>query len=350
MSSVPAGSFHPSASTAERYRTFSRVEARGSSPLYVALAAGVSDDPAVLALLEQVPRPKRQPNLLFASVLYLGGIQPDYPSFRRFVLAHRDEIRTLLLSKSTQTNEVGRCATLLTLLARLPGPLALLEVGASAGLCLLPDRYAYRYNEGELLGDPASPVRLSCRTRGLVPIPRAVPEVVWRRGIDLHPIDVRDEAAVRWLECCVWPDQPERLARLRAAVAVAREEPPMVVTGDLLESVVDVAASAPADATLVVFHSAVLNYLTAEDRRAFAGLMSGRPWVWISNEGRGVVETLRLPRELPDPNCFVMGLGATEAVAFTHPHGRWVEWVEEQDGEPQPSSSRPDPASGNRAV
>ena len=100
-----------------------------------------------------------------------------------------------------------------------------------------------------------------------VPIPRTVPRVVWRRGIDLHPLDVRDDEAVRWLECRIWPDQPERLARLKAAVAVAWQDPPTIVAGDRVETVTEVAASAPPEATLVVFHSAVLSYPTPERRR-----------------------------------------------------------------------------------
>jgi hypothetical protein len=129
-----------------------------------------------------------------------------------------------------------------------------------ATLCLLPDRYAYGYG-GAVVGDPASPLRLACQPYGPVPIPTALPEVVWRRGIDLDPVDLGDPDEVRWLESCVWPDQPHRLARLRAAVAVARTDPPLVVRGDLLDQVGPMVAQAPAGATVVVFHAAVLVYL-----------------------------------------------------------------------------------------
>jgi hypothetical protein len=320
-------SSHPYTATAEQYATFSQVEARGSSPLYEVLAAGVSTDPGILSLLERVPPRKRQPNLLFASVLYLGGVQPDYPAFRRFVLEHEQDILDLLLTRSTQTNEVGRCAVLLPFLAQLPGPLALLEVGASAGLCLLPDQYAYGYDDAELVGDPASPVRLVCRTRGPVPIPSALPTVVWRCGIDTNPIDVRDHEATRWLECCVWPDQRARLTRLRAAIEIARHDPPPIVKGDLIDLVVDVASTAPPESTLVIFHSAVLTYLPVERRQTFAELVSTRPWIWISNEGPGVVRSLQLTMPLPAPNCFVVGVGSSEVRAFAHPHGNWMEWA-----------------------
>jgi hypothetical protein len=242
------------------------------------------------------------------------------------VLEHEQHVLELLLTRSTQTNEVGRCAVLLPFLAQLPGPLALMEVGASAGLCLLPDRYAYHYDDATLVGDPASPVRLACRTRGRVPIPDALPGVVWRRGIDIDPIDVRDHEATRWLECCIWPDQLERLARLRAAIETARHDPPTLVQGDLVELVVDVAATAPPEATLVIFDSAMLTYLPPERRRAFMALVRERPWIWISNEGQGVAESLQVTTSLLEPNCFVVGVGSSEVRAFAHPHGRWIEW------------------------
>jgi hypothetical protein len=323
---VPEGAFLPHATTAERYATFARVEARGSSPLYEELATGVSRDDDLLAFLETVPPPKRQPNLLFAAVLYLGGVQPDYAAFRRFALGNQEAVREILLTRSTQTNEVGRCATLLPLLASLPQPLALLEVGASGGLCLLPDRYRYSYDRASPIGDPGSSVILQCETRGPVPVPAALPQVVWRRGIDLAPIDVRDPAAVRWLECCVWPDQPERLARLRAAIAVAREDPPRLMAGDLIDELPAVAATAPRDATLVVFHSAVLAYLNPEQRTRFAELVATLPCTWISNEGAGAIPSL--PREPGDRDDgrFVLGLNGREVVAYTGPHGQWIEW------------------------
>jgi hypothetical protein len=78
---------------------------------------------------------------------------------------------------------------------------------------------------------------------------------------------------------------------------------------------------------LVIFHSAVLTYLPPERRRTFAELVSKRPWIWISNEGPGVVASLQVTMRLPAPNCFVVGVGSYEIRAFAHPHGSWIEWV-----------------------
>jgi hypothetical protein len=314
---------------AERYRRFAE-EARGRSPLYERLALGVAGDRGLLELLDRLPPAKQQPNLLFAAVQYLAGPQPDLDAFRSFVLGHADEVLATMAAHRTQTNEVGRCALLLPLLAAIPGPLALVEVGASAGLCLLPDRYAYDYG-GTILGDPASPVRLSCQPYGPVPIPAMPPEVVWRRGIDLSPVDLGDPDAVRWLESCVWPDQPHRLARLRAAMAVARNDPPLVVPGDLLDQVGPVVAQAPAGATVLVFHAAALVYLPPPDRRRFAALMAELPAVWLSAEGSGVVPALaaRLGRApTPDPAVFLIGKGPSRLLALADPHGTWLRWLD----------------------
>ena len=315
---------------AERYRRFAELEARGRSPLYHRFALGVAGDRELLQLLERLPPAKQQPNLLFAAVLYLGGRQPNFGAFRAFVLDHADQVVATLMARQTQTNEVGRCALLLPLLARLPGPLALVEVGASAGLCLLPDRYAYDY-AGTIVGDPASPLRLACQPRGPVPIPIALPQVVWRRGIDLAPVDLDDPDAVRWLECCIWPDQPQRLTRLRAAVRIARADPPEVVRGDLLEQVEAVVAQAPAEATVVVFHAAVLVYLPDQGRRRFAELMAELPVVWISAEGPGVIPPLETPLDrsrAPAGAVFLLGQGPQRLVGLADPHGAWLQWID----------------------
>jgi hypothetical protein len=314
---------------AERYRRFAEREARGRSPLYERFALGVADDPELLELLARLPPAKQQPNLLFAAVLYLGGRQPDYAAFRRLVLDHVDQVVATMLVRRTQTNEVGRCALLLPVVASLPGPLALVEVGASAGLCLLPDRYAYDYG-GTIVGDSAAPLRLACQPYGPVPIPAQLPEVVWRRGIDLAPIDLGDPDAVRWLECCVWPDQPQRLARLQAAVGIACSEAPVVVRGDLLELLGPMVAQAPAGATVVVFHAATLVYLPEAGRRRFAELMAGLPAVWISAEGPGVVPGLdawlgRAP--VADGAVFLLGQGPDQLVGLADPHGAWLQWL-----------------------
>jgi hypothetical protein len=301
-----------------------RDQVRGISPSYERLCLGVAGDAALIAQLDTLPAPKRQPNLLFGAVRFLGGPIDSYPAFREFVLARWDEVSATMLARRTQTNEPRRCTALLPVLAGLPQPLALLEVGASAGLCLYPDRYAYRYGDAQL---GSSPVVLECRVSGPVPVPKAIPAVVWRGGLDLNPLDVRAEDDVRWLEALVWPEQTERFALLRAAVELARADPVAVTAGDLTTDLASVAAAAPAQATLVVFHSAVLAYLDRAQREQFRAAVSElaarRPTVWVSNEGAGVVVDLA-PTRVGAP--FVLARDGAP-LAFTGPHGDWVEWL-----------------------
>ena len=193
--------------TADWYRGFAHQEARDVSPLYEEFALGVAKDADVLAFLHTLPEAKRQPNLLFGAVKYLTGVMSDYGAFRAFVVSHMEDLRQLMSSRSTQTNEPGRCAVLLPLLAALTQPIALLEVGASAGLCLLPDRYRYDYG-GRRVGPADSPVTFPCEPRGSVPVPEAVPEVAWRLGVDLRPLDVTDPDTGIWLSALVWRVTP----------------------------------------------------------------------------------------------------------------------------------------------
>jgi hypothetical protein len=300
-------------------------QVRGISPSYERLCLGVAEDPELIARLDVLPAPKRQPNLLFGAVRFLGGPTDSYAGFRGFVLSHWDAVAATMLARRTQTNEPRRCTALLPVLATLPQPLALLEVGASAGLCLYPDRYAYRYGDDPQLG--SSRAVLDCRVSGPVPRPRAMPTVVSRAGLDLNPLDVRDEDDVRWLEALVWPEQTERFALLRAAVDIARAEPLAVTSGDLTTDLASVAATAPSQATLVVFHSAVLAYLDSAQREQFRAsvteLARRRPTVWVSNEGAGVVVDVASTH---DSAPFVLARDGVP-LAFTSPHGDWLEWL-----------------------
>jgi hypothetical protein len=321
----------PTATTAENYRRFATLEARGTSPLYERICAGIAADRDLLAFLAELPPRCRQPNLLLGVVRYAHGVQPDFGAFRDTVLGNRGEIAGLLLERRTQTNEPGRCAALLPVLAALPQPLALLEVGASAGLCLLPDRYGYRYGEHVL---PGGPPLLDCRPIGDLrpPLPARLPEVVWRRGIDLEPLDVRDPDDVRWLESLVWPGQTDRERYLREALLIARAEPPPVVQGDLTEILEDVAAQAPRDATLVVFHTAVLAYLTVAERLDFGRRVQALGATWIGSEAPGVLGLPARPGALLERGHFVVTLGGTRELARMGPHGDWLHWDEECPG------------------
>lgn len=314
------------AATADRYRAFADW-ARGVSPLYEELALGVADDPRLLSFLAPFPAPKRQPNLLFAAVKYLTGVLPGYGSFRGFVLAHEPALRKLMLERSTQTNEPGRCAALLPLLSALPQPISLLEAGAAAGLCLLPDRYGYDY-DGHHVGPQDRVPVLRCTPTGPVPLPHSLPEIAWRSGLDRNPLDATDPDAAEWLAALVWPGEHDREERLRAALAVAASDPPRVVRGDIRDGLARLAHTAPSHTTLVVFHSAVMAYLPEGDRAEVVAMIARLDAVWISLEARGVLPELdaRLPASAGTERSFVLALDG-QPVALAGQHGRSLHWL-----------------------
>lgn len=319
----------PAISLAENYRVWA-LEAQGRSPAYVTLSSAVADDLAILDFLGTLPPDKRQPNLLFASACYLLGAPADPGTLRDLVRRDPDGLSQVMLARRTQTNEPARCATLLPALAQLPEPLALIEVGASAGLTLLFDRYSYDYGDLVIAGsDPEAPT-LRCDLQGPVPVPARVPEIAWRAGLDLNPLDVTSEDDVRWLSCLLWPGEGDRAERLALAVATARRSPPLVHRGDLLTDLPALVAQAPAEATVVVYHSAVLAYVAPEDRERFAETVRGLAVTWFSNEAPGVVPGV--PLDERDDGTFVLGRDGSQTLARTDGHGDWVEWLPAQNG------------------
>ena len=315
--------------TSTWYRDFGELEARGQSAIYEQWALGVADDPALITLVEELPLQKRQPNLVFACARLLGAPERDYPAFRRWLMPNWSAVVSEALARSTQTNEARRCASLLPALSLIPGPLALLEVGASAGLCLFPDRYSYSYDGDAPRDPPAGPstVLLESTTTGGMPRPRSVPRIVWRAGLDLHPLDVRDADDMHWLETLVWPEQHERRARLRAAIRIAAENPPRIVRGDA-SVLASLAAQAPDDATLVVITSAVLVYLPFAERMRFVESVRVLDARWISLEGVRGLPTVRdaLPDDGGSDGRFVLALDEVP-LAFTGPHGQSLDWI-----------------------
>jgi hypothetical protein len=312
----------------EEYRDFATYAA-GDSPCFEEWALGVTEDAEVLAWLGTLPAIKRQPNLVFAAARWHGAPAPaPYAGLRQVLLEREPEVRATILSRATQTNEVGRLATLVPVMALVDGPLALVEVGASAGLCLFPDRYDYAWPPAGALDGTGGAV-LTADATGPLPVPVAHPEVAWRGGVDLNPLDVTDPDAMAWLENLVWPEQDERRERLREAVAVARRDPPELLRGDLYDRLPELLDEATRHGTPVVFHSAVIAYLEDADRVRFGDLMARlvdeRRCRWISNEGRAVLPRITGDLEVPTGR-FVTALDGVP-VAFSHGHGHAIDWL-----------------------
>jgi hypothetical protein len=316
---------------ADFYRRFAELEARSSSPLYEDLSLGVAADAELLTLLSELPRLKQQPNLLLAASRFVNGTPSGYAEFRSATLDSWDAVVDVMMARRTQTNEVARTAHVVPLLAQLPQPLALLEVGASAGLNLYPDRYRYDYGYATA-GDPDSPLTIVCEVDGDIRPPIGPYDVVWRAGLDLNPLDVTDPETAQWLETLVWPGQNDRLARLRTAIDIVAAEPPRLVKGDLLADIDALIAEAPNDATLVVMHSSTLVYVPQDVRDAFAEKMRALDGCWISQEGPGVAPILDTGITALESQPPRSGAALTVSVdgapkALAAPHGGWIRWL-----------------------
>ena len=325
---------------AEQYLDFAAY-ARGESECFEAWALGVADDHEVLDRIGALPPVKQQPALVFAAARWHGVPAPSgYKVLRGALLDHWDAIRRTVLARSTQTNEVGRLATLVPAFAQIQAqhrrPIALLEVGASAGLCLYPDRFGYSWRSPA--GDVALPgpargaTVLDCDVSGPAPLPSRLLDVGWRAGIDLCPLDVRDDDAMAWLQMLVWPEHDLRRTRLAAAIEVAKREPARLVQGDLIEALPRLLGGAPVDTVPVVFHSAVIAYLEPAARTQFTQLMDalvadGRCH-WVSNEGKDVLPDITAtgPCVPTSDPTFVLGIDG-QAAAWTHGHGASMTWL-----------------------
>jgi hypothetical protein len=310
-----------------RYARFARDEAPGRSELYAQWARRVAADDALAALLARIPDTHRQPPLVFAVTRMLGAPEADADTWATWVAAHADDVVAEAGRRSIQTNEPLRCAALLPALSLVRGPIALLEVGASAGLCLYPDRYSYRYAtaSGVRSLDPLdgpSPVVLAS---SLVGDPLLeMPEIVWRAGVDLQPLDARSPLDRAWLTGLVWPGETGRAARIAAALDIAAADPPRIVAGDGADALAELAASAPADATLVVTTPGVLAHVPRARRGAViaAARAAGR-WITLDDpplhEGWSAMPS-------PRPGGFALALDG-DVLAAVDPLGASVEWL-----------------------
>ena len=347
---------------AQVYRRFATVDAAGTSPLYERVAIALSESDDALRAIEAAPARRRQPTLILAALhdLALAGQAPELAA--AYAAGDGDAaadaaIDTLLrltglvvalaARRRTRPDETGRCAVLYPAIAEAAhragaAAVGLVDVGCSAGLNLNVDRVGIAYSNGQSLGDPSSPVQQSSSVVGRRPIPtHPVPEVVVRVGIDLDPVDVTDPDDARWLRACVWPDQPERVARLDAEVALAATAPPLLLRGDAVEVLPDALALVPAGALPVVTTTWALSHFPLDARQGFRQRLTeaaaGRAVAWVSVEGVGVAPTVPTLGDRPASGHSIIGLAmmdrsarTAEAVGRCWSRGRLLAWLADQ--------------------
>ncbi|SFK71207.1 hypothetical protein SAMN05421835_1307 [Amycolatopsis sacchari] len=337
---------------AERYRRFGETDAAGT--VYERVAVALSESEAALRVIEGMPARKRHPALVLAALhdLALAGRAPALAAAYAAgdadaaVVAALDTLlgTAVVAPRPLRADEKGRHTVLYPLIAeaaRRVGveAVGLIDVGCSAGFNLNVDRAHVSYDNGQSLGDPASPVRLSASIVGDRPVPsQAVPEVVARIGIDAEPVDVSDEDEARWLRACVWPDQPERRELLDAELALAAQNPPTLLRGDAIEVLPDAFSQVPADALPVVTTTWALSRFSLEDRLRFLQRLDsaavGRTVAWVSAEGVGVAPAIPTFGDRHASGHSILGLAVlggqalhAEAVGRCWSQGRLLSWL-----------------------
>jgi len=264
-----------------------------------------------------------------------GDAEAAATPFLAMLAAEEDTVRDAL-RRAPQTNEIGRSAALVGALCHLsqaqPLPIRLVELGASAGLNLRCDRFEIRTEDGRSYGSAGSPALLDRAWRGRLPPMTRPFDLAERTGCDPHPVDPCTGDGALTLTSYVWPDQPDRLARLRGALVVATEVPATVVRAGAAEFVDRVE---PQSGTwLVVWHSIMWQYLAADEQEAVrrrldqlgAAATTDAPVAHVAFE----------PRQAESGQAFVItvqtwpdvGLGTGERIlGHAPPHGIPVDWA-----------------------
>jgi len=344
---------------AQLYRRFGEVDAAEISPLYERVAVALSESDEALRAIEAAPARKRHPTVILAALhdLALAGRAPalaaayaaadgEAAAGRAIdtLLRMNDSVVAIAARRQVPTRETGRCVVLYPAIAeaaRRVGATAvgLIDVGCSAGLNLNVDHVGITYSNGQSLGDPTSPVQMTSSVVGDRPIPtRSMPEVVARVGVDRDPVDVTDPDDARWLRACLWPDQPERLARLEVEIALAAAAPAVLLQGDAVEVMPDAFSRMPTDALPVVTTTWALSHYPLDSRLRFLHRLdeaaAGRAVAWVSAEGVGVAPSIPTLGDRRASGHSIIGLAMfgrsvlrADALGRCWSQGRFLAWL-----------------------
>ena len=273
------------------FQRFADVEAKNRSPLYAAWSVYIANDAALYPILSQLPLQQPMPNLFFASVQAMCRqfhfpLQAifDQPPTNNFEQSYQLLVQTcqrheaLLIpffARRVQTNEIQRASYLYPIFSRIAErsnkPLTLIEIGTSAGLLLNVDALSIQVAQAQpiTLGPP-SPVTLCIRNDG-DSIPLMPPfEVHARFGIDLHCIDLQDDAQFEWLYCLIWPEQQHRRNLLTSIRTFHASIEKTCVSGDFLTLIPPLLQQVQtAHTQVVLFHTHVANQFPAKLKQTF---------------------------------------------------------------------------------
>jgi hypothetical protein len=331
----------------DRFKAFATRECKGSSPLYEHLSIRIAEDDELLQMASHTSRDQPVPNLFFGAVHYLllkgnshelreyytsivenpREVVTAFGSFKDFCILLKNEIIPILQSKLVQTNEVRRCSYLYPafcyIYEKTNKPLALIEIGTSAGLQLLWDKYSYSYNTHEVYGDSLSELRIISEIRGdkQTILHKQCPPVVTRIGIDLHINDLEDPEDALWLKSLIWPEHAERRNNFEKAVHCFKEHSLELIEGDGVRLLPKLVSNIPLESTLCVFHTHVANQILKDDKHKLMEYMQ---------ELGKVRDVFHLYNNMWDLDLhldyYLDGKEYTETITETDGHGRWFHW------------------------
>lgn len=331
-----------------RFKNFSNIECKDSSELYEFLSLKVSEDDDMLELCSEAQSGQPVPNLLFGAVHYLllkgkeHQLKEYYPSitnpqrkienktfgsFKEFCNVFRNDIISILKSKLIQTNEVRRCAYLYPIFSlvysKVEKPLLLIEIGTSAGLQLLWDKYSYSYGTDDTYGDKNSSVHITSELKGEntpLFLPKS-PPVASKIGLDLHICDLRNSEDYLWLKSLIWTEHQERLELFESSARCFIENPVELIEGDGVTLLTDVVETLPKDTAICIFHTHVANQIPEDSKyellEKIKKIGSKRDVFHLYNN--------MWDRKL-HLDYFINGAEYNQTIGDTDGHGRWFEW------------------------
>ncbi|MED1603208.1 DUF2332 domain-containing protein [Alkalihalophilus marmarensis] len=333
----------------KRFILFANDECADSSKLYETLSKETAKDEELLIICSHAKESQPIPNLFFGAVHYLllKGVRHEladyylslveepkksthaFVHFKSFCEEYKEEIIHLLQTKLVQTNEVRRCAYLYPsfscIYEKTNKPLALIEIGTSAGLQLLCDQYQYSYDGLHRYGNLNSPLSLSSEIIGenVPSFKKEAYPVHSRCGIDLHINDLRDQEDRCWLKALIWPEHMERRNEFEAAASILKEnvDELNLIEGDGIELLPQIVEGLPQNVTVCVFHTHVANQMPLETKKQLLQT--------IDELGRDR-DVFHLYNNISDRflhlDSYIDGRKTEETLAETAGHGEWFSW------------------------
>ncbi len=331
---------------------FAEAECEGVSPLYARLARDIAAEPELLSIAAEAPFRQPIPNLFLGAVQFLLLNAPDealatyYPAiahrpcshipiepFKTFVRAHQPAISEVLQHKIVQTNALNRTAYLMPIIADLfekNTPISLVDIGASAGLNLNGDKYAFDYGPHGRIGE--STVRIQTEIRSdYFPKMDRLPAIAAKIGIDQNPLDLKVEENARWLKALIWPDQVARFERLEAAIQIARTQAVELVQAQTIEAFEQIIEQTNPAHGLFVFHTHVIYQFTPAEReelrRMFDRIGQKRDLFYLAVEG---IPEMKAKYQTSDTvielTTYHNQTKSQKLLATTNGHADWIRW------------------------